>query len=61
MDIYERMRELRAEDPHGRQSDNDLRRVAIRESLNDRIDALPDIDERDCDLKSILRDMLEIL
>lgn len=58
-----RKAELRAEDPHGRMSGNDIDRIVMIEDLNDRIDAVHVSDNSDdnYDLKSILRDMLGLL
>ena len=55
--IQQRVEALRKEDPNGRQSTDDLKRRALREDIEARIEVAESIE----DLKDILSDLMEIL
>jgi hypothetical protein len=60
MDRYERRAQLRAEDPHGHLSSNDLDRIVDVEELEARISNLPDHNDALIDMKAILSGLLAL-
>lgn len=61
MDFYERHRQLRALDPHGLRSDNQLERQIKIEDLHQRIGQLPDHPDSALEVKQILSDLVAIV